>query len=305
MGKTQTGKGQRAWNDEPASYDALRFSIKAHGRQGVDLDRGKGNRGIGTVQNMARPLGGSTGAAGVFPEIGKEYYRGSVLGDYGAKVGVNMRFFPEIFNKITSGDARELITKIPDASIDLIFTDPVYERTEDYYWLGVVADRVLSDRGALLAWTPTEQLPAVMAALGDSLTYRWTFYWQRFGPITMSGPAGPSVIVPCVWYDIGGNSRTRKRIADWHGTANNGGKTQNHHWGKPEETTAKWIDAFNPRVVLDPFVGGGTVPAVCKKLGRDFIAFEIDPGTADMARRRLDETPYPLPIREPEQVELF
>jgi DNA modification methylase len=33
---------------------------------------------------------------------------------------------------IYTGDARELSRAIPDESVDLIFTDPVYDRIEDY-----------------------------------------------------------------------------------------------------------------------------------------------------------------------------
>ena len=36
---------------------------------------------------------------------------------------------------IYTGDARELAEAIPDESVDLIFTDPVYDRIDDYRWL--------------------------------------------------------------------------------------------------------------------------------------------------------------------------
>jgi DNA modification methylase len=37
------------------------------------------------------------------------------------------------------------------------------------------------------------------------------------------------------------------------------------------------------------------VPAVCKMLGRTFLASEIDPATAERARERLANTQPPLP----------
>ena len=57
-------------------------------------------------------------------------------------------------------------------------------------------------------------------------------------------------------------------------------------------------------VILDPFTGGGTVPAVCKMLGRNYIAFEIEPATAEAARERVLNTQPPLFVLEPEQVEM-
>jgi len=53
--------------------------------------------------------------------------------------------------------------------------------------------------------------------------------------------------------------------------------------------------------VVDPFTGGGTVPAVCKMLGRQYLAFEIDPATADTARERVRNTQPPLFTVLPEQ----
>lgn len=62
-------------------------------------------------------------------------------------------------------------------------------------------------------------------------------------------------------------------------------------------------DAFCPPagVVLDPFTGGGTVPAVCKMLGRKYLAFEIMPEVAELARERVRNAQPPLFTLEPEQ----
>ena len=42
---------------------------------------------------------------------------------------------PYELDRIITGDARELAKAIPDESVDLIFTDPVYDRIDDYRWL--------------------------------------------------------------------------------------------------------------------------------------------------------------------------
>jgi DNA modification methylase len=49
--------------------------------------------------------------------------------------------------------------------------------------------------------------------------------------------------------------------------------------------------------VFDPFTGGGTVPAACKTLKRNYIAFEIDEEMAVSAQERVDNTQPPLPLR--------
>jgi DNA modification methylase len=62
---------------------------------------------------------------------------------------------------------------------------------------------------------------------------------------------------------------------------------------KPEKLMERLIRASsNPGdVVFDPFCGSGTVPAVCRRLGREFIACEINEEYVRMARRRLEGAP--------------
>jgi hypothetical protein len=48
-------------------------------------------------------------------------------------------------------------------------------------------------------------------------------------------------------------------------------------------------------LVVDPFVGGGTVPVICKAMGRRFIGTELNPGVAAAARARVAST---RPVQE-------
>ena len=60
-------------------------------------------------------------------------------------------------NYILTGDARDLCKDIPDASIDLIFTDPPYikEHMHLYQWLSGEASRVLKPDGFLMTYVGT------------------------------------------------------------------------------------------------------------------------------------------------------
>ena len=44
---------------------------------------------------------------------------------------------------------------------------------------------------------------------------------------------------------------------------------------------------YSPGVVLDPFMGSGTTAVVAKKLGREFIGFDLNPEYVEMANKRL------------------
>jgi DNA modification methylase len=64
-----------------------------------------------------------------------------------------------------------------------------------------------------------------------------------------------------------------------------------HTW--PEPITLGWAPGcaceapVEPALVLDPFMGSGTVARVCEALGRCWIGFDLDPKNAEIARKRL------------------
>src|SRR6266487_2430438 len=76
-------------------------------------------------------------------------------------------------NTIITGDARELSKAIPDASIDLIFTDPPYlkEYIPLYGWLSQEASRVLKPGGFLLTYVGNYWKYDTMLQLGQHLSY--------------------------------------------------------------------------------------------------------------------------------------
>lgn len=67
-----------------------------------------------------------------------------------------------------------------------------------------------------------------------------------------------------------------------------------HPAQKPEKLIAKLILASSSEgdLVLDPFMGSGTVCVTAKKLGRSFIGIEQDPGYCALAEKRLEEAEH-------------
>jgi DNA modification methylase len=57
-------------------------------------------------------------------------------------------------------------------------------------------------------------------------------------------------------------------------------------------------------IILDPFCGSGTCPAVCIEFGCHYLAFELDPQTAETARERLAEILPPIIIPEFQQLNM-
>ena len=203
---------------------------------------------------------------------------------------------------IYTGDARELAKAIPDESVDLIFTDPVYQNIEDYRWLAETAARVLKPNSACLVFCGIEWLGETIAALQQNLTYQWQLILSM--PYRNGGhiKGGFSQYISCLWFrkNHGFPSRQIPDARLWR-PADGPFK-----WAKNPDFIAYYTSAFADEgaVVADFFGGKGTMALVSKMLGRRWLAFEIDPDTAERARERVRNTPPPLFVMEPEQMEM-
>lgn len=211
----------------------------------------------------------------------------------------------EYRNQVVTGDARELSQAIPDGSIDLVFTDPIYENTEDYYWLGRTALRVLRDDRAVLVYTGPGQLAGALQALCHAgLTYRWTavLHWAGTNGWGSLGFAKWAALIVMQK----GRAPRYEYMFDVKTFVPGSGKLPDprlHGWQKPPDILAYYVAGFTQAgdVVYDPFAGGGAVPAVCKMLSRDWLASEIDPTTAEKARERILLTQPPLFVLDAQQ----
>lgn len=197
---------------------------------------------------------------------------------------------------IYTGDARILSKAIPDESVDLIFSDPIYQNIDDYQWLAKVGARVLKARGNLLVYVTQEHLPHQINAMMSYLRWGWLFGIQLFG---RRAAMWRKKIQACgqlmAWLARSETFTHDDWVSDFIGT--NARQKNGHEWRKGLEETTHYLAGFTgiDGVVLDPFTGGGTVPTVCKMLNRRYLAFEIESDIAELARARVRMTRPPLP----------
>lgn len=210
-------------------------------------------------------------------------------------------------DQITTGDARKLARTIPDASIDLVFCDPVYQNIRDYSWLARTALRVLKPRGVLLAWASVPKAGRAQAAMERAgMQYVYTlFYTVTAKTYRMRWYSLFCWTTPCLWLQRPSEAtRPSQWMPDTYGettildnTVISTANPQNpFEWNKNTGVLMHWLERFCPPggVVYDPFAGSGSVPVACRATGRRFIASEIDPARADEARARVAATPLPL-----------
>lgn len=187
---------------------------------------------------------------------------------------------------IFTGPATRLWSKLADDSVDLLLTDPPYDRIDLYEELAELAAAKLKPGCLCLAYCGQYHLPGVLEAMGRHLRYHWTFA-IRFG-----GPHRPIYLrhVQNTWQPVVSFSRVKPTSGWIVDLLESGGREKDaHDWQKTLSDVEYLIEKLTTpgALVVDPFCGSGTVPAACKRLGRRWIGCEIDSKTARIARRRI------------------
>lgn len=181
----------------------------------------------------------------------------------------------------------------PD-SVDMIFTDPPYNRDSLplYETVAICAARVLMPGKFLLAMSGGLYQDEIMAAMSRHLTYYWTFHVYLSGSATgevhPGGNHKPIITrVKPIHAFVKGWGEPRTVIYDPF--SGDGNDKRFHHWGQDAKSARYYIDCFTNEgdLVLDPFCGGGTTPLVCQALKRQYIAFDSDPEAIETTRARL------------------
>lgn len=219
----------------------------------------------------------------------------------------------EFRNQIVTGDARILAKGIPDRSISLIFCDPPYAKQylPLYDWLGEIAERVLEPSGFCLVYAGGYWKDKVIGMMGNHLDYFWDYTLLMGGNASIIWQRKTIARTKCIlaYRRKGSNAMPRTNVL---GAWQHGKQDKRFHvWGQDEETARYYIDCFSREgnTIWEPFTGGGTTLVACKLLSRQFVAFEVDEETANVARARVNGFTHSIRqpqlfIPESEQLEL-
>jgi hypothetical protein len=189
-------------------------------------------------------------------------------------------------------DFRIASAGIPDNSVELIFTDPPYDREsiplfED---AAKVAARILKPGGSFITYCGHIQLPETIILCGKHLRYWWTIACVHAGP-DFARMQKYGIVVkwkPLMWFVKDNRGDTRTFVDD---VVSGATEKSYHEWQQAENEAAYYIEKLTSDhgLVVDFFVGGGTTLAAAKKLGRRWIGYEINKITAAKAAKRLEE----------------
>jgi 16S rRNA G966 N2-methylase RsmD len=191
---------------------------------------------------------------------------------------------------IILGDFRLNADIIKDESVDLIFTDPPYDRATipQYEDLAKLAARVLCKGGSLICYVGHYAIPDILPLMTPHLTFHWVLCVLHTGG-NKNFP-GKNVMVawkPLLWFTKG---------ARWNSTqirdcisSEKGEKDKYHEWAQGTVDAGYCIEHLTRKrgLVLDPFCGGASTGEAALRLGRKFVAFEINGSTVKKARGRI------------------
>lgn len=191
---------------------------------------------------------------------------------------------------IIQGDFRERASAIADASVDLVFTDPPYDRESVHLYEDAAreAARILKPGGSFIAYGGQYLLPEILSGCAAHLRLWWINACVHGGQMARMTEYG--IVVhwkPLVWFVKG----TRGDKLTFVDDAITGTREKfAHPWQQSEAEASYYIEKLTAPngLVVDFFLGGGTTAAAAEKAGRRWVGFEIDPLHAKSASDRIE-----------------
>ena len=220
---------------------------------------------------------------------------------------------------IEQGDCIDLLGRLPSSSVDLVVTDPAYESLEKHRAKGTTT-RLKHSKSSSNDWFPifpNARFPALFEQIYRVLKPNSHFYMYcdqetMFVAKPMAEAAGFRFWKPLVWdkqtMGMGYHYRARYELILFFEK----GKRKLNNLGvsdvlsckrirggyptqKPEVVSAVLVDQSSQPgdLVIDPFVGSGSVGVASLVLGRRFWGCDISEDGVSAATTRL-ELPLPL-----------
>lgn len=216
-------------------------------------------------------------------------------------------FHEESAGSIYCGDCLAILPLLPDNSVDLVLSDPPYNVGKDY---GNAPDDLpeweyewrmkattnecrrisrlnqvwVAPRYKMLLWLgllPSAHLIVVRRGASGPPRQGWLDQFQ-----TLLAIGKPKKFISDLWEGI------RLKGEGYFFTENDCG----HPGYTPYPIMSRSVECLSPEggLILDPFLGSGTMAVAAKQLGRRFIGIEINERYCEIAKQRLAQEMLPL-----------
>ncbi len=199
-------------------------------------------------------------------------------------------------NQVYLGAFEEYASRIDDESIDLVFTDPPYPKMyfSTYVALARLCPRMMKHGASLMTIAAHFSLEDIMTEFKGKLKYRWICNMDQSEGAHARMAMGVEVMwKPMLWYVKGSYPAGRGFLRDAIKITGRDGqkKTHGHKWEQDISWAIYYIEKLTRPgdLVLDPYIGSGTVAEACIRLKRRWLGFEIDPVFFRGCRDRIAE----------------
>ncbi|HTJ82929.1 MAG TPA: site-specific DNA-methyltransferase [Polyangiaceae bacterium] len=223
--------------------------------------------------------------------------------------------------RIEPGDAVALLRRLPDASVDVIVTDPAYESLEKHRAIGTTT-RLKHSKSSSNDWFaifPNARFPelfqeAYRVLKKNAHLYLYCDQETMFVAKPIAEEAGFKLWKPLVWdkavIGMGYHYRSRYELVLFFEK----GKRKLHDLGVPDVLVHPRVMRGYPSekpaaisrvlirqstepgaLVVDPFAGSGSVGVAAAALGRRFLGGDVCKEACEVAAARIAETPEGAP----------
>ena len=209
--------------------------------------------------------------------------------------------------KLLNGDCLDLLDDIPDNGVDIVYTDapyipPEHSKTLTKYKkslseMGILEcfykrylekiDRVLKDDGILLLYCNSDSYPMFYIHLYPYVKKMRCFIWDKIScslGYTFRHQhemilCGERMNMKCIKCGTGDIFKYKSVKAN----------TKSHPAEKPVDLHKHILKNIvnEDRVVLDTFMGTGSIGVACKELGCKYIGMELEHSYYEVAKKRI------------------
>ena len=209
--------------------------------------------------------------------------------------------------KLLNGDCLDLMDDLEDNSVDILYTDPPYippqhsstltKYKKSLSEMGILenfykrfiekVDRVLKDDGILIIYCNCDSYPLFYIHLYPYVKKMRCFIWDKIScslgytfrhqhEMLLCGERMNMKCIKCGTGDI-----FKYKVVK--------AKEKDHPAQKPIDIHKHILQNIigENRVVLDPFMGTGSISLACKELGCDYIGMELEPEYFKIAETKL------------------
>jgi len=210
-------------------------------------------------------------------------------------------FFEDGQITLYHGDCRDILPLLAPESVDLVLTDPPYDRKSiALYGEAAALCAPLMKRGAaFVCYCGHYAVGEIIAAVAPHLRYWWMLAHYQPGDSLML--LGTRVWVrwkPLLVF-VKGTALWKPYLSDYYTAPTKVGKVAqkvHHEWAQPVEPVREMIAQLTAPggLVLDPFAGGGTTLRAAKDLGRRAVGVEMSERHCATTVRRMAQQVLPL-----------